>query len=129
MENIRETIASAIQTFADAFERGDAAAVAAWYTKDATLLPPDNPMLKGTEAIRAFWQGAMDTGIKEARLETLEVEERGDLAYEVGRFELTAQPQGGDSTKMKGKYVVIWKQEGGGWKMHVDIWDGDAPAA
>jgi uncharacterized protein (TIGR02246 family) len=129
MENVRDAIASAVRNFTEAFERGDSAAVAAWYSRDATLLPPDSPMLKGADAIQTFWQGAMDMGVKEARLETLEVEERDDLAYEVGKFELTAQPQDGGSVKMKGKYVVVWKkEEGGGWKMHVDIWNGDAPA-
>jgi ketosteroid isomerase-like protein len=86
-------------------------------------------MLKGTDAIQAFWQGAMEMGVKEARLETLEVEVRDDLAYEVGKFELTVRPQGGEGAKIRGKYVVVWKrEEGGGWKMHVDIWNGDSPA-
>ena len=128
MENIREAIASAIQTFGDAFGRGDAAAIAAWYTADATLLPPDSPMLKGRDAIRDFWQGVMNSGVGEARLETLEVESRGDLAYEVGRFEMVVQPRGGGRAEVTGKYVVVWKQEGDGWRMHVDIWNGDRPA-
>ncbi|HLL74117.1 MAG TPA: SgcJ/EcaC family oxidoreductase [Pyrinomonadaceae bacterium] len=128
MGNIRDAITSAIQTFADAFGRGDAAAVAAWYTADATLLPPDNPLVKGREAIRAFWQGAMSTGVREAKLETLEVESRDDLAYEVGRFEMAVQPPGGERAEMAGKYVVVWKREGDGWRMHVDIWNGDRAA-
>ena len=128
MGNIRDAIASAIETFGGAFGRGDAAAVAAWYTADATLLPPGNPLLKGRDAIQAFWQGAMSTGVREAKLETLEVETRGDLAYEVGRFEMGVQPPGGERAEMAGKYVVVWKREGDGWRMHVDIWNGDHAA-
>ena len=128
MNDIHETIASAVRTFAEAFSRGDAAAVAAWYTEDATLLPPDSRMMKGREAIRTFWQGAMNTGVAEARLETLEVEVRDDLAYEVGRFVMTVHTEGGEAAKLAGKYVVIWKQEGGGWRMHVDIWNSDSSA-
>jgi uncharacterized protein (TIGR02246 family) len=129
MENIREAIASAVRNFSEAFDRGDAGAVAAWYSKDATLMPPDSPMLKGTDAIRDFWQGAMNMGVKGAQLETLEVEEREDIAYELGRFELTLGSPGGEAVKMRGKYVVVWKKDdGGGWKMHVDIWNGDSPA-
>lgn len=128
MQSVSDAIASAIQTFADAFSRGDAAAVAAWYTGEATLLPPDSPMLKGRDAIRAFWQGAMGSGGGEARLETLEVETRGDLAYEVGRFEMAVRPRGGGRAELKGKYVVVWKQEGEGWRMHIDIWNLDGPA-
>lgn len=128
MNNIRDAIASAVQTFTDAFKRGDAAAVAAWYTTDATLLPPDSQMMKGRDAIQTFWQGAMNMGVNEASLDTLEVEVRNDLAYEVGRFQMTVQPQGGEAAKLAGKYVVVWKDEGGSWRMHVDIWNGDSPA-
>jgi uncharacterized protein (TIGR02246 family) len=128
MNDIHQTIASAVRTFADAFGRGDAAAVAAWYTADATLLPPDSRMTKGRDAIKNFWQGAMSTGVTEAGLETLEVEVRDDLAYEVGRFTMTVRPRGGEAAKLAGKYVVVWKREDGGWRMHVDIWNSDPPA-
>lgn len=128
MSDIRDAIGSAIQNFTAAFERGDAAAVAAWYSDDATLLPPGSPAMKGKDAIQTFWQGAMDGGVKDAKLETLDVDSRGDLAYEVGRFEMTARPAGGEGVRLTGKYVVVWKNAGGGWKMHVDIWNGDQQA-
>jgi uncharacterized protein (TIGR02246 family) len=128
MDDIREAIASAVRTFSDAFRRGDAAAVAAWYTADATLLPPDSRMMKGRDTIQTFWQGAMNTGVREAELETLEVEVREDLAYELGRFAMRVQPEGGGAARLAGKYVVVWKVEGGGWRMHVDIWNSDPPA-
>lgn len=128
MQSIKDAIASAIKTFGESFGRGDAPAVAAWYTDDATLLPPGNPMLKGRDAIQTFWQGAMNMGVTEAGLETVEVEVRDDLAYEVGRFAMTVQPPGGDAAKLTGKYVVVWKQTRDGWRMHVDIWNGDAAA-
>jgi uncharacterized protein (TIGR02246 family) len=128
VENIRNAIISANQTFMDAFRRGDAAGVAALYTEDAKLLPPDNQMMNGPEAIQSFWQGAMSMGIKEARLETLEVESRVDLAYEIGRYELVIQRQGGESITGIGKYVVVWKNQDGAWKLHVDIWNANASA-
>ena len=127
MEDIRSAIKSANQKFMDAFGRKDAAGVAALYTKDAKLLPPDMPIMSGTDAIQSYWRGAMDMGIRDARLETLAVEARDELAYEVGRFDFILQPQGGESRKMAGQYVVVWKNEGG-WKLHVDIWNNIAPA-
>jgi ketosteroid isomerase-like protein len=53
------------------------------------------------------------------------VEANGDSAYEVGQYELTDQ-----SGKVldKGKYVVIWKLDGGRWKLHRDIWTTSEPA-
>jgi ketosteroid isomerase-like protein len=56
------------------------------------------------------------------RLDTAEVEEIGDAACEIGAYTLTA---GGETDK--GKYVVIWKREGGDWKLAVDIWNTDTP--
>ena len=28
-----------------------------------------------------------------------------------------------------GKFIVIWKQEGGQWKLHRDIWNSSMPPA
>ena len=35
-----------------------------------------------------FWQAVMDLGIKEAQLETVEVERHGDTAIKVSKFTL-----------------------------------------
>jgi ketosteroid isomerase-like protein len=70
----------------------------------------------------------MNMGIKEARLETVEVEAQGNLAYEIGRFVLSVQRQGGDGTTLIGKYVVVWKSLGGSWRLHVDIWNTNGSA-
>jgi uncharacterized protein (TIGR02246 family) len=127
MEDVRSQIASANQNFMDAFSRSDAAGVAALYTDDTKLLPPELPMMSGKQAVQTFWQGAMDMGIKAAKLETLELESQGNMASEIGRFTLTIQPEGGVNTTLTGKYVVVWKNQDGNWKLHIDIWNTDAP--
>jgi uncharacterized protein (TIGR02246 family) len=126
MKKLIDEIRAANRSFMDCFKRGDAAGLAALYTGDAKLLPPDSQMMDGTDAIRSFWQGAMNMGVKEATLETVEVESRDDLAYEIGRYTLVIQSKGGESTTAKGKYVVVWKNLDGGWRLHVDIWNGCA---
>ncbi len=115
MEEIREMIKNTNLKFAEIFQRGDAAAVAALYTADARLLPPGAPMMSGTEAIRAFWQGAMNLGIKAATLETIDVESSGggDLATEIGKFTLSMEKPGGERVEQTGKYVVLWKNDAG----------------
>ena len=80
-------------------------------------------MMQGRAAIQAFWQAVIGLGVKEAELETLDVEEGGEHhACEIGRYVLTIQ-QGGETVKRPGKYVVVWKQEDGDWKLDVDIWN------
>lgn len=128
MSKISEAIQSGNHNFMTAFGRGDAAGVAACYTADARLLPPGGAPMTGIPDIAAFWQGAMNMGIKEAKLETKELLERGDLAVEVGQYTLTIEPEGGGTVTDVGKYVVVWKDDGGAWKLHIDIWNSNGAA-
>ena len=122
----RSEIDAGDRRFMEAFGRGDAAAIAQLYTASAQLLPAHSDFVEGTTSIQRFWQGVMDMGIKAAVLETLEVESHGDTAHEVGRYTLKlADGQVADA----GKYLVIWKQDGGAWKLHRDIWTTSRPLA
>ena len=55
-----EEIAS---NFKAAFNAGDAATVASFYSEDAALFPPGEDRVDGRPAIQAFWQGAIDAGM------------------------------------------------------------------
>jgi len=124
----RAAIEAANRKFIEAFNRGDAAAVAALYVDDAKLLPPNSQMLEGRRNVQTFWQGVINAGVKADNLETLQVEAGGDIAAEVGRYALTARPAGGQAATDNGKYVVVWKRQRGAWKIAVDTWNTDAPA-
>jgi uncharacterized protein (TIGR02246 family) len=122
---IRTAILAVNSTFVAAFGRGDAAGVAALYTENGQLLPSNSDVITGKPAIQAFWQSVMDMGVKGGTLETVEVEGTGDTAHEVGRYTLLAE---GGQVIDTGKYVVIWHQEAGQWKLHRDIWNSSRPA-
>jgi uncharacterized protein (TIGR02246 family) len=116
---VREAVEAGNRAFIAAFLRGDAAAVAALYTEDAQVIAPGAPVARGRSAIAAFWQGSIDSGVKGVALETADVESTGDLAYETGIVRLT----GRDGGASEARYVVVWKREGGSWKLHRDIWN------
>jgi ketosteroid isomerase-like protein len=97
---------------------------AAAYTTNAQVFPPNSDVIAGLPGIQTFWQGAMHMGIKAVKLETLEVDGAGQMAHEVGRYTLQGE---GDQVIDAGKYVVIWQQEGGQWKLHRDIWNSSQP--
>jgi uncharacterized protein (TIGR02246 family) len=123
---LRAAIAAPIAQFMTAFSRGDAAGAAAIYTDDGQVLPPNSEVVSGKQAIQTFWQGAMNMGIKAVKLETVEVEGDGNTAYEVGTFTL----QGAEGQMLDaGKYIVIWKQQAGQWKLHRDIFKSSRPAS
>ena len=128
MEDIRSKIDAANRGFVEAFNKGDLAKAMRVYTKDATILPPNAEMIKGIEGITAFWQGALDTGVKEANLETVEVTLMGeDSAREIGKYVLKIQPEGATVFTDKGKYLMIWKLVDGSWKWHTDAWNSSLP--
>jgi ketosteroid isomerase-like protein len=100
-------------------------------TENAKILPPNTPLRSGRKAIQAFWQSAIDSGMKGATLTTLELEVRGDTAIEIGACTIDVRPQGGQATKDEGKYVVIWKRQRDGllWKLAIDIFNTNLPPA
>jgi ketosteroid isomerase-like protein len=90
------------------------------YTRDARILPPGAPMMKGQEEIQAFWKNAaVALDVKSLKLETVEAEFLGDTAIEIGAATISTNAGG----SMEVKYVVVWKKEDGGWKWHIDIWN------
>ena len=124
--SIRTEIERTNDAFEAYFEQGNAAAMAELYTTNGELLPTGMESIQGTSGIQAFWQGAMNMGIKQLKLTTREVEELADTAIELGSYTLlgaNAQPID------QGKYLVVWKSQQGQLKLHQDIWNSSLPAA
>ena len=120
---VRRAVDEANRRFEDGFSRGDPASGAREvYAADARVLPPDGEMVRGRDNIAQFWTAAaQQMGVRRVELQTVELEPMGDHAYEIGRATLTL----GGGQQAKVKYVVIWKQEGGRWKIQVDTWNSN----
>lgn len=123
---IATEIASANGRFMAAFRQGDVAAIASLYTTAGQLLPPHSDVVAGADGIRTFWQGALNLGLKEAVLETVDIDVSGETAIEVGRYQLRGE---GGAVADNGKYLVVWKKERGTWKLHRDMWNTSQPPA
>ena len=107
-----------------AFIQSDAVGVAACYTEDAQLMPPNGEIVSGREAVQEAMQGFLNAGVKEIRLATTEVEGHGDTAHEVGTYTLMGE---NEQTMDEGKYIVIWKKVGDEWKLSRDIFNSNLP--
>jgi len=118
-------ILSANKSFMSTFGQGDAAGMASLYTEGGQFLAPNMDFITGREALQQAFQGLMDMGVKGIKLETVEVEGYGDTASEVGKYTLSAE---GGQVLDQGKYIVIWKQEDGQWRLHRDIFNSSLPA-
>ena len=125
--DVRAAIEQAGGRFADAYARGDAKAVATFYTEDAIAFPPGGELVKGRPAIQQMWQSTMDSGVKSLAFTVVDVGASGDLVHETGIAKMNIQEQGKDATTASVKYLVVWKRQGDDWKLHRDIWN-DLPA-
>jgi len=126
--NTRKAIEANLKTFVAAFNKGDAATVAALYALDAKLLPPNGPIVEGRANIQTFWAAGITAGLKLWSLTPTDVTVAGNLAIETGKY-VTTVPAAGDTTVSdEGKYVVVWRREGRGWKIIRDVFNSDKPA-
>ncbi len=127
MTMVRDSIEAMIKTLLESLSDGDAAGVAAHYTEDAALLPPDAARIDGREGIQGYWQAFIDAGIRDVELTTQEVDNFGDVANEVGTISATAPSKDGGRVQLAGKYVAVWKRGGDDtWRVQRDIWNFDA---
>lgn len=107
-----------------AYNAGDAAGIAAIYTADATVMAPGLPAIKGRDAIEKFMQDGFAQGATQISIATDESFVRGDTSVRRGTYRVTAS----DGAQVEaGKYVEIWKKDGGKWELSMDIWNSDAP--
>ena len=119
----KATIEKLNDVWTAAFNKGDAAAVAALYSEDAYVLPPGSAMVKGRPAIEAFWRQAAQQ-MTDAKLTTVDVLPLGrSAAREIGTVTLKTKSQ--PPQEIVGKYVVVWRKIGREWKLATDIWNTD----
>jgi uncharacterized protein (TIGR02246 family) len=117
---VAAAIAQSNETWQQCYRDGDAAGVTSRYRPDGALFPPGFDVMAGRDAIEGFWKAAMAMGIATISLATDAIEVTGPVAVETGSFVLrTANGSEIDN----GKYLVVWREEAGQWRMHRDIWN------
>lgn len=122
-------IAAARRRFAQILFDHDHAALAALFTADTLVLPSGKPLVSGRDAAVAFWTAATGNPARRLRSVFEEVDSlvAGDIVVEAGRATVTLVERDHEAVIDRGKYVVVWKREGGRWKRHRDIYNSDAP--
>ena len=98
-----------------------------FYADDASVLPDHGPIVTGKAAIKAAWSQFMAMPGFSLRFtpNKIVISKSGDLAYDVGTFEMTLNDAQGKIVTTVGKYVVNWQKRGGDWKAVTDIFNDD----
>ena len=104
----------------------DAPAVSMLYTADGAMMAPGAPIAQGQPALETAWGGLMQMPGFGLTFEADEivVASGGDMALDRGTYELSLDGPDG-ATKDIGKYVVVWRNVDGQWKVAADIFNSD----
>jgi len=97
-----------------------------YYADDASMFPPNMPIATGKDAIRAVWSQLLSMpGSVTFTPSKIVVAKSGDLAYEIGAFQITGNDAQGKPAISTGKFVVAWQKHSGRWKVVADIFNDD----
>ena len=123
---MRKVIEENNARFTRAHVTGDQALIDAIFTEDARSLPPESEPVIGRAAISKLTADYIAFGVSEFSEETTDFYGNEELLIDQGNCVMV---YGKDKTTEKGKYLNVWKQEGGTWKIYSNVWNTNAPPA
>ena len=94
-------------------------------TEDAVLYPPDDPIVRGKEAIGEYMQAQFppDSSVR-WKPDHIEVSTAGDMAFMFGTYEIAVIGPEGDPVSSTGKYGNAWtKMPDGTWIAVASVWN------
>jgi ketosteroid isomerase-like protein len=117
--DVSKEVTEAAKQWDAAFNKQDAKTLAGFYAKDATLLPPANTVVTGSDKIEAFWKSLFDGGWKQHAIEVTDYEAKGDMAYRIGNWSAS----GPDGKTYHGRLMTVLERAGGAWKTKAHTWN------
>lgn len=118
--------ADVVGAYEQALNRDDIDALMKLFTEDAQILPEHGPAVAGREGIEQFLKDQM-TPVALFNTETEMTLVRSDMAIEQGHYRVRNVRRGSDIEE--GKYLHVWRNVGGDWKLYRVIYNTDvAPA-
>jgi ketosteroid isomerase-like protein len=127
LDDVTRAGSQARASFVDALRQGDAAVVSSLYTENARLLAPAAPPIRGRRAIERYWQTGLEAGIHDVEFQLVAIEAHGRIAYELGRYALAVDSDGGGVVD-RGDYLFVHEQQDdGSWRWSVEMLNPDVP--
>jgi uncharacterized protein (TIGR02246 family) len=120
---VRAAIEVAYAGFISALPRGDADALAAFFTDDAVLAYPGlKGFVTGRTAIRDYWAARFQAArFLEAVIVPAEVRVDGDLAWETGTNRVVVKSGDAAPVTRTARYLVAWRRGADGrWLIQAD---------
>jgi uncharacterized protein (TIGR02246 family) len=126
-ERERRAIEQAAREWIRAFEAGDLDALMRLYTPDAYVALHGQPVLRGLDAVRAYFAPRVGRGKVEFLLDIERIDVIGRTAHLVSGYWFTLEPPGEPVYRDAGRSLLIYRKDRQGrWRIRLDI-DQDTP--
>jgi ketosteroid isomerase-like protein len=126
LDSVKTHIAEMNKSYGKRFTTNDAAWYKERYCKDAAVYSPNVPPVIGIDSIISFFYGSGNNGEAVIELPPNNIYGNAELVVEDGTYNF---PDGKGGSVDKGKFIALWKQEDGKWKLFREIWNTDLPPA
>ena len=118
----QQAIRQASTALESSFNAKDVDKILALYTDNAVFMPPNKPLLRGRGPLKSFYDGLLNGGSKDLKVTPTDVAGHGPLAYESGSYSMI-----NGTVPDRGKYLFIFRNMGGNWKIEYTSWSSDLP--
>ena len=125
LEATRRLIAQQNERLTTAHVAGDIATIDSMFAPDAKSFPPGAAAVTGLPALNAFTVEYLKAGVTEFREETTDFYGNAEYVVDGGTYVVTYGPM---HVTERGKYLTVWTQVNGSWKIKANMWNTDAPA-
>ena len=97
------------------------------YAENSVFMPPNEPIIRGKEALKNFYDDLFKRGATNLKMDITEVSGHGPLAYQSGTYEMELKPETGTPGRDRGKYLFVLRKMQIGWKLEYTMWNSDLP--
>jgi ketosteroid isomerase-like protein len=118
----KSDVAGRAATWAKEYNANNLAGVVALYTPDGCRMPPNQPLVRGRDAILAQLKAGKDAGLATVKVTVTAADSSGDVGYGTGTYEVT---HADGSHADHGKWMLYSKKVDGKWLTDCDIFNSD----
>lgn len=124
----RAAVQELAQRFIKALIAGDMPELLDCYDDDIVFEAPGLPMIIGKAGVEKHYRMVFGLKVTACRQVPERIEERADCVIEAGSYVMNLAPAGAPPIEDRGKYLLVYRQTGGKWRMWFDMVHSDTSA-
>jgi uncharacterized protein (TIGR02246 family) len=116
-----QTATALARQYDEHYDARDPGGMASLYASDGVLVSPAGPIIRGREALKAYYTKRFASGAKGHSIKVLEVHVQGNGGYGLSEFSVTTPQANGELRQVHGTIVSVYQQDPDGWHLSLVI--------